>query len=680
MLLAEHAIAARRPGIVQARAEVFAGIADATGHDDAGRLADARLHACIADAAGNWEALARMAKRMYPGRVAALLLARHGRYLALTQEPEAAIERFNDAIEQACDAGTFADAADWQFAIRDIRISYGVGTLADLDDPYRLALASRAAGDDSVIPSPFSPLDLALSDLVDRQLPDALAALRRYRRRSVTLADWRAEREAGTRLGDVYATAGEPATAVRHYITSGNTDRLKDLAQRLPEEALPLPVPDDLAELPPWERAAYFTIAGSAADLLTDSEAAAWAAVTLAELMATTPAPALAASPSLEACNAFGHLADAATPEQARQFLDHADPWVEREPNHYRHTDPAHAEALVRIAGAHPDLRRDAVDQMCRALLADQRMAGIVLSDGPNQLRAEPAVVASQCGPAAAGGNFYAALALIVAGAGSADAIPVAQAALGAVTRPKTAASGGIEYAGGWQEAATLTCALDPADRARLAEAMAAVITDPDQPAWNKREALAALATAGRHLTDDDRNRFFPVAFRAAGGDIAGSDDGPFPRGQLSRARMITEDATLRYVGLLAAAALAYAPDQFESVIDLAYELMPNASTQEAHRVARALTLLPADGRALLDPRSLAGHESEWIRSAAAALWCTASGRPAQVGHRLAADPSRHVRRALASHLPDRPEYEDLRARLRNDIRRSVRTVLHAAG
>ena len=307
-------------------------------------------------------------------------------------------------------------------------------------------------------------------------------------------------------------------------------------------------------------------------------------------------------------------------------------------------------------------------------------MAEIILSDGLSQLRAEPATVASQCGPASAGGNFYAALAIIVAGADSADAVPVARAVLDEITSPKKATSRGVEYAGGWQEAATLTCALDPSDRARLAEAMAAIITDPDQPAWNKREALAALATAGRHLADDDRDCFFPLALRAAGGDIADRHDELFPSRELSRVRVITQDATLRYVGLLAATALAHAPDQFESIIDLAYELMPNASSQEAHGVARALTLLPADGRALLDPRSLAGHESEWIRSAAAALWCTAAGLPAQIGHRLAADLSGRVRRALASHLPDRPEYEDLRARLRNDIRRSVRNALHAAG
>ena len=214
-LLAEHAIAARRPDIVQERADVLSGIADTAGRDEAGRLADARLRACIADATQDWASLARTAKTGYPPKVAALLLARHGRYLAITQDPEAAIDRYNDAIEKACEAGTFADAADWQFAIRLIRVTYGVGTLADLNEPYRLAQASRAAGDDSVIPSLSPALDLALSDLLDSRLPDALAALRRYRRHAVALADWRAEREAGTRLGDVYAAAGEPAAAIR---------------------------------------------------------------------------------------------------------------------------------------------------------------------------------------------------------------------------------------------------------------------------------------------------------------------------------------------------------------------------------------------------------------------------------------------------------------------------------
>jgi hypothetical protein len=39
--------------------------------------------------------------------------------------------------------------------------------------------------------------------------------------------------------------------------------------------------------------------------------------------------------------------------------------------------------------------------------------------------------------------------------------------------------------------------------------------------------------------------------------------------------------------------------------------LMPHASPHQANRIAQTLALLPDDGRALLDPRSLASHESE---------------------------------------------------------------------
>lgn len=680
-LLAEHAVAAGQADIILARAEVLQSVADEEAWDEAGRLADARLRACVADATQDWAALARSARTSYPPRVAALLLARHGRHLAITQDPQAAIDRYNDAIERATEAGAFADAADWQYAIRLIRITYGVGTLADLNEPHRLALASQAAGDDSVLPSSMPELDLVLSDMLDSRLPDAMTALRRYRRHAVALADWRAEREAGTRLGDVYAAAGEPLTAIRHYISGGDNEQLTKIAGQLPEEPLPLPVPEDLAGKPPWERAAAYVIAGSAADLLTDPDAAGWAAATLDEFTRTPPVASLTVSPGLEACKAFGHLAGATTEEQARQFLSIAEPWLEREPNHYRHTDAAHAEALVRIAGAHPALRQAAVSQMCRALIADQRMAEIVLNGGTRSLRAEPTVVSVVCAEPASAGQMYAALAIIVADKDLTPAISAAQRMLDAVTSPRIHVPGQVEFAGGWQEAATLTRALQPPDRARLADAMTAVINDTDEPAVNRQLALAALATVGRHLSDPDRGRFFPVALQAARGDLDSStDDDALPSGKLERFRFVMGDPAFRFDGLLAAAALASTPDQYESVIDIAYELMPHANSRQANSLASALALLPGTGRALLDPRSLAAHESEWIRSTAARLWCAAADQPPQVGHRLAADPSQNVRRSLAFHLPGTPQYDDVRNKLEQDIRRSVRTVLKTPG
>ena len=211
---------------------------------------------------------------------------------------------------------------------------------------------------------------------------------------------------------------------------------------------------------------------------------------------------------------------------------------------------------------------------------------------------------------------MYAALAIIVADEDLTPAVPAAQRMLGAVTSPRVHVPGLVEFAGGWQEAATLTRALPPPARAQLASAMTTVITDTDEPAMNRQLALAALATAGRHLSDPDRDRFFPVALQAARGDLDSStDDDAMPAGKLDRFRSIMGDPAFRYDGLLAAAALSSTPGHNESVIDLAYELMPHATPRQANSIASALALLPDDGRALLDPRSLAAHESEWMRA-----------------------------------------------------------------
>ena len=227
---------------------------------------------------------------------------------------------------------------------------------------------------------------------------------------------------------------------------------------------------------------------------------------------------------------------------------------------------------------------------------------------------------------------MYAALAIIVADKDLTPAVPAAQRMLDAVGSPRVHVPGVVEFAGGWQEAAALTRALPPADRARLAGAMTAVISDTDEPAVNRQLALTALASVGRHLSDPDRARFYPIAGQAARGDLASNtDDNAVPSGKLDRFRIIMGDPAFRYDGLLAAAALASTPGQYESVIDLVYELMPHADPRQANSLASALALLPNAGQALLDPRSLAAHESEWIRSAAARLWCAAAGQPPQV-------------------------------------------------
>jgi hypothetical protein len=354
-----------------------------------------------------------------------------------------------------------------------------------------------------------------------------------------------------------------------------------------------------------------------------------------------------------------------------------ASPWIERGPDQYRRTDEAQAEALTRIARAHPPLRTVTVEQMCHALLVDQRMGGIVLSRGGESLAAEPDIVAATCEPAAAEGHIRAALALVLAGTGTTAVVPLARQYLDSIEQPHIHQPGHHELSGGWQDEAILSIALSPAERARFAHAMIAIIEDQEDLGWNKELALEALATVARYLDDADRDLCLPAALAIAHSELDQSAaDRMLSRAhRLNRIRADIGADTLRHSGLLAAGALAHTSVQYADVVTLAYELMPQAGPQEANRIARALAFLPAN-QAGLDPVNLAAHGSEWIRALAAVVWSTTGGQPSELGSRLAADPSAHVRRTLASHLPSTSQYDELRVLLLNDVRRSVRTAI----
>jgi len=675
VLFGEHAIAGRRAELVSDRAEALASVADSAPADDAGRLLAARLRACLADASGDWAALSRASRSDYPSHVAALLYARHGRHLAARGESEAAIDRYYDAIERACQGGRYADAADWLYAIRLVRLRYG--PLADdLANFHRLALALRTVGNDSVIPAPFSPRERALSDLHDRKDADALQDLRRYLWRAVVRGAWADEQEAEQRLGQLYAKTGNAAEAIRHLVVAGAVDEVKQIAAILPEAVVRLGIPEEFPSRASWERAAAFACAAAAADLLSDQAAQQWATAALAEIVAQRPAPLWRPHPTLTAYTAFGALADAATADQARAFLDFASSFINRKENEYRHTDDAHAEALVRIARSQPTLQANAVEQMCRALVADDRMGQIILSRGADVLRAHRAVVESICAGPAASGNQRAAVALLLAEADKALVAGLARQLLHAATRPRVHQPGRWPIGGGWGTTASLASALTSSECAQLADACSGVAGDRNEIALNRLDALEALSAVAHHLDDTNRDHHFTLAIEAARGVLDGSaGDDISSKSGLDRFRLLLGPNTLRYSGLRAAAALARTRSQYGQIAEIAQQLIPHSDEDSSNAIAAALALIPGETVGL-EASALAAHGSVWIRALAAAMWCRSDGQPPELGMRLATDPSPHVRETLAAHLLGGPAYDEVRAALRKDVRGSVRSAL----
>jgi hypothetical protein len=677
-LFAEHAIAARRSVLVTDRLTFLSDAANRTTADLGGHLLAARIRACIADATGHWDALVRSARKDYPPAITALLLARNARYLADNQQPEAAIERYQDAIERACQAGTYADAADWLYAIRSVRSYYGLRD-GDLDDLHRLARAFLVTGNDSVIPEPFSARERALTRLLEDKKPDALEALRRYLWRAVVLASWTDEREAAERLGRLYAESGRQGDAIENLIRAGALKELEAVAGALPEDVLMLPVPRDLPEKPHWERACSFAIAGAAADLLGDQDSEEWISAALVEIERNQPTPPFTHNPVLEAFTAFGKLADVSTESQARRFLNVSDGLVAREPTKYRHTDDAHIAAIARIARSHPELRDMAVDQMCRALTEDSHMGQLVLARAGKVLAEEREIVSLICTDAAIAGNIHAAMALIISGGDTSALHTVAEDRLSAIQNLRTHQSEGQyyshSYSGGWRDDAYLISILGEPACSTFTEKMSMIVIDQQDVAHNRNLALEAITSIAPYLDDRAIGAQFDVVIAAARGDYdnfgsESSSTNPFSRFQINFG-----PSGLRHSALIAAAALARNPDQYAEIVSLAQELMPHASSHEANSLAVALARLP-HSEISIDIRMLAAHSNPWIRVLAAVIWCSTGGKPAELGPRLANDPSVNVRRSLAAHLSAIDDFDQTRNILASDARQSVRRAL----
>jgi hypothetical protein len=672
LVLAEEAIAARRPELVNARADVLRDLAAGVPQNNEGQLIAARLRMCVADAGDGWEELAATARETYPPAVTALVLARHARHLALVPQPEPSVARWRDAIERACLEGLNDDAADWLYALRGVRLQHGL-IANDINDLHRHAQALRAAGSGTLLPEPYRARERALASLRDQKWPDALEALRRYLWRSVVGADWSGEVDAHELLGDLFSRTGRAEEAIQHYSAAGQRKKLEQLAAQLRDEPVRLPI--DLITPRPWERAAAFSFAAACADVMVDDDARRWCTAALHEIVHhPQPAPILAPNPWLAAFKAFGQLAVVSTVEQARRFLEISRELIPREPNRYRLTDEDQVHAIIGIARAHPDLRAEAIEQLFQAVLLDSRMAEFVLRNGHDLLRDDPSRTVSAVGEAAVGGNHYAALALVAAEEDTTQAIPLAHQRLESAVAPRAHEPGVRTFGTGLSQTAALATVLPEEDRVRFAHGMLEFANDREETSLNRYEALIALQGITRYVPDEVRDELFEQVLPFAEGRhdadreefFAGADD-PFQRFRLSLG-----EESLAPGGLMAAAALARTREQYVIVERIAVALIQDATDQTANAIAVALASLPPE-ELTLPVQLLASHPSQWLRALAAVIWAQRPDRHQEVGVALAHDTSPHVRGSLARSLRDDARHAEVRAVLTDDPRRSVR-------
>ncbi|MGW5036081.1 hypothetical protein ACWEQW_32990 [Streptomyces nigra] len=198
---------------------------------------------------------------------------------------------------------------------------------------------------------------------------------------------------------------------------------------------------------------------------------------------------------------------------------------------------------------------------------------------------------------------------------------------------------------------------------------LAAQVQEPTREG-EQRWVLDAMTIAACALPRGQRQPFVDLAFKAAQGELAVSQDEELTRDHpLDRFRLRTGPSMLRQQALVAAARLAGTElDTAPSIVTMALGQPVHATDAQARLITRALSHLAT---VHLPPlTALAVHHQPWVRCLAASLKDADSADLLLCQSMLADDPDWRVRVNLARHLP---QNHSLLTRLHDDAHRQVR-------
>jgi len=657
VFLAEEAIAADQPELMIDRLDLLrTTAADASrSTDEATRGLAIRLRMCLADATGEWLDLVRTV-RQDPRPIVAWVRARYARYLALSGDGASAEEHYLDAIEYASAKEMFDEAANWLYALRSVRIMYE-RFAADTEHP--LAQALRPHAKPSSLPGSPHTAELALQAMLDGDQPhEALQRAERWRWQAFVRADLTDEMRAVRAIGTLKERQGDQEAAIASYVRTGAGERAEAAADALPEQ--PAHIDTQLLSPESRRRASAYMAAARAADLLDDEEAKFWINLALEEITVTT-ASRPQALPYRGAFKILAAMSDLLSVDEAESVLDHIDSRIERPPNQAKQTDPEIAQILLSLASSHSR----AIPMLARAILADQRMAEIILSR-PDVLMAHREKLAALLNPSAAN-NVYASLAIIKSGADPAPTLTLARAEVDLVLRPRLSEPNTFTgYAGG-DRAAVFASVLDQETRNRFALSMIERALDEGELMYSRRNDLRGLLNISDAIDRKTQAAVLPNLMEIARGEHNGAPDVLF-----------VNEPKLPALALRCAASLNPEAARFAEIerVGMTYLRGPDEDSQ--WDVCIALALLPLEV-SRLNLQQCAVNALPALRALAAVRWAK---NPSVLSHdqaaELACDPDQRVRRTLRNALRSTDavmtaETQAIMETLALDVRRSIR-------
>jgi hypothetical protein len=376
---------------------------------------------------------------------------------------------------------------------------------------------------------------------------------------------------------------------------------------------------------------------------------------------------------TLQATRSACALAPRGTPEQALAVLEMLAPDVPREPNHYRHTDDAHATACADIAIVHPSLTMTAMTrlldlaahdvQSALKLIATGRMLAVLRTPSvhddrvsrepvPGTLTEDDRRILRDRAVQLADQPLY--LADVVRFYLQPDHPAVKARAEQARDRiinrpppqPRQASWGTVLAIDSY-----LATGLGRDDQMACLTKLIDIARDAGEVSEIRQHALTGAAGLAATQPADSKQ----TAFDASMPFVVGQKDGSHPDEltgtphPLSWLKISMGTASLRGAGLRLSVAAAVTEGQQEWTRDQAIHMLGADDAPDVHDAAAALAQLPPEITQNVDVSLLAAHPYYGVRQAAAVLSVRQPARHNDTAMRLATDRDVRVRRVLAA-------------------------------
>jgi hypothetical protein len=602
---------------------------------------------------------------------------RRGRQQGLSDQPGDSDKSYRLAIDQACQAGLNGEAAAALSCIWTIGIRYGLP-----DEGWMgatgLARDMRLLGGD-YLPTGYDRRAAGVAELAEDKLPAALRELRAFLWRSVVAGRLADEVDAHRLLGQLYATAGELGLATHHLIRAGDAKAVQEVLATAASTFIDCT--RELDRKAPWEQATALTALAAEGDLIPDSQVEGITSRAF-DLSKEDPHRIFGPSEWHAAYKLLAALAPRMPLQLVEPLLDALDSQIHREPNHYRFNDDEHVQIVVRLLSYRHEPKERLASHLLSLVAENDQLGQQVLKfGGAEVVAAEPALFVSRLRELAERGSRTGVDLLLHIGDSHEIIITEAKELLQRVLDQPTRPVGEHPIGTQLPRVASFVRTLSGDERERFADVAMRQAESAQEMEVNRTDALRAVFIVARTLSADSRNTLFSQTIALGSAPTFSEIDEQLKAGlhPLNPFHINVGFGSLIPQAVITAAELASTSDEYRQVVAAAAPLLRSGDIAYADQACYALSRLPRDVLNV-DVQLFAGSANPSMRQLAVLLWSEQPGTAVGLGHQLARDPSRSVRRVLAGalatlRLVDAALANEVRAILVDDPCASIRVV-----